>query len=182
MRTLAWCQERERKEHAKSAVCWGDRERKILFRRYLLNPGLLSFGASRGNDTCAFWSAGGRVPDGETAGGEKPQSDRTSLRDAQHKQHELEASFPDVVCYPPPGYYPCELLQGTVPTWTIMPNCQRYQKHELMTVLGSVGWITSAVQHFKALEQDLPAEFTVAELANSCETTLISKLRTMSRI
>lgn len=85
-----------------SHAFWGDRKGLLAFRRYLLNPALLHFGAARQQDTCVLWT--GRSPQ-EAAG-------RDDI---------------DAVCFPPTGFVPIHLLQNGSMPWTVMPDTSRFQ-------------------------------------------------------
>lgn len=131
IREVAWGLEKDGKPAARNEA----RQRKMLFRRYLLSPDLRSFGASRVDDICAVWTGAGEVTLPGEVSEAKPSRKMISRRSTLPATAETEApELNDVVCYPAPGFFPYELLRGCVPTWTIMPSCQRYQPTQSLNI------------------------------------------------
>lgn len=144
---IPWCGGRplsERGMAIEQGVFWGDRENSICFRRYLLNPRLKMFGAQRRLDTCAFFigeltdeqvkeiedqNSGLELADWEKAAADKLNSSSRPVEAAQMPL-ELRSQVdgePEVVCFPPPGIVPLNIMHDQVPTWSIMPNCKQFQ-------------------------------------------------------
>lgn len=124
--------QRERDKARACVLFWGDRTDAVAFRRYLLNPALKSFGASRMQDTCVLWTG----EDYDTA--RRPLLVAGPAADGEGAPDGCGASGfegePDIVCFPPPGLFPREMLGGHVPMWTIMPDSRLYQPTQQMQV------------------------------------------------
>ncbi|CAJ1439970.1 unnamed protein product [Effrenium voratum] len=101
-----------RKEWSRASnLSWGDRTKTVLLRRQLLSPKLRSLGGARMGDTCILTST---PNDGKG---------------------DMDAEEPDFVIFPCEGVCPMELLAGChLPTWTIMPNCNRFQPTHALQV------------------------------------------------
>jgi hypothetical protein len=99
---------------------WGDKDGMLSFRRYLLNPALTIFAASRQHDTCVFWTGSlGRVDlsvadtedtdenprDGERLQRKRPLDSRTSFFKKMSSRHDISAS----------GSKPTSAASGTKP-------------------------------------------------------------------
>lgn len=177
----------------RQSIYWGDREGMVTFRRYLLSPTMVAFGASRRQDSCALWVGELPAMDKE-AGSSQPsrgpsrnspssaaaasaaktwsilrsrtlstgQAEESNASRGPHDAQgdslppigqsasqpgvEVQGSdasrllrlpsmveddgpyeHPDVVCFPPHGVVPLELLADPRAPWSIMPNMSRYQ-------------------------------------------------------
>eukprot|EP00929_Paragymnodinium_shiwhaense_P099707 TRINITY_DN6149_c0_g1_i1.p1 TRINITY_DN6149_c0_g1~~TRINITY_DN6149_c0_g1_i1.p1 ORF type:complete len:1180 (+),score=265.70 TRINITY_DN6149_c0_g1_i1:200-3739(+) len=98
----------------------GDRENLVGFRRSLLSPWTTVVGAARQHDTCAVWTQ-------RRAGGE-------DMEDGDSRQFVEPRQIPEVVCFPPPGIFPHEMLHARVPVWTIMPDFRFFQPTQELSV------------------------------------------------
>lgn len=124
-RAIEWSPEAQQQAKNKAracTLCWGDTTEAVTFRRYLLNPALRDFGASRLKDTCVLWTAEDpgltrrlAAQSGEGAEAQARGADSGMVPET------------DIVCFPPPGLFPLELLLGLVPIWTVMPLSHLFQ-------------------------------------------------------